>query len=134
MRVPAIAKWVFLTLHFLKSKYRNKLNVKNDLRLKLPSFNPDIDSFTDDKQPQKSYWDFSTLTTYFWVVLQLYSLVNIIKFFLHKKSFLTLIVLYALLINDICIIYIYIFVICFCKYFLLIHVVCKPQSFLLSNW
>lgn len=45
----------FSTLLFLKNKYRNKLNVDSDLRLKLSSFNPDIDSLVGDKQCQKSH-------------------------------------------------------------------------------
>lgn len=45
----------FSTLVFLKNKYRNKLDVESDLRLKLSSFNPDIDSLVGDKQCQKSH-------------------------------------------------------------------------------
>ncbi|XP_015365209.1 PREDICTED: protein FAM200A-like [Diuraphis noxia] len=41
----------FSTLIYLKNKYRN---VENDLRLKLISFNPDIDFLVKNKQCQKS--------------------------------------------------------------------------------
>jgi len=37
------------------NNFLNKLNVENDLRLKLYSFNPDIDSLTGGKQYQKFY-------------------------------------------------------------------------------
>lgn len=45
----------FSTLVYLKNKYRNKLNVESDLRLKLSSFVPEIDSLVQDKQCQKSH-------------------------------------------------------------------------------
>lgn len=47
----------FSSLVFLKNKYRNKLCVENDLRLKLTSFNPDIESIinTKTKQYHKSH-------------------------------------------------------------------------------
>lgn len=45
----------FSTLVFLKNKYRNKLDVESDLRLKLSSFEPDIDSLVQNKQCQKSH-------------------------------------------------------------------------------
>lgn len=45
----------FSTLIYLKNKYRNKLNVESDLRLKLTSFNPDIDFLVKNKQCQRSH-------------------------------------------------------------------------------
>ncbi len=45
----------FSTLVYLKNKYRNKLNVESDLRLKLSSFDPDIHAIVGDKQCQKSH-------------------------------------------------------------------------------
>lgn len=51
----------FSTFVYLKNKYRNKLNVESDLRLKLSSFNPDIDFLMADKQCQKSHWVFCKL-------------------------------------------------------------------------
>ncbi|XP_054713545.1 zinc finger BED domain-containing protein 5-like [Uloborus diversus] len=50
-----LCKRAFSTLVFLKNKYRNKLNVESDLRLKLSRFNPDIESLVEDKQCQKSH-------------------------------------------------------------------------------
>jgi hypothetical protein len=48
----------FSILIFFKNKYRNKLNVKSDFRLKLCNFYPvnlDTDSLVEDKQRQKSH-------------------------------------------------------------------------------
>lgn len=45
----------FSTLVYLKNKYRNRLNVESDLRLKLSSLVPDIDTLVQDKQCQKSH-------------------------------------------------------------------------------
>jgi len=45
----------FSTSIYLKNKYRNKLNVEGDLRLKLTNFNPDIDFLVKNKVCQKSH-------------------------------------------------------------------------------
>jgi hypothetical protein len=46
----------FSTMVYLKNKYRNRLCVKSDLRLKLSTFNPDIESLINNKhQLHKSH-------------------------------------------------------------------------------
>jgi len=44
--------------HFLytKNKYRNRLNVESDLRLKVTNMEPEIDVIVRSKQHQPSHW------------------------------------------------------------------------------
>lgn len=44
----------FSSLNYLKSKYRNKLNIEDDLRLYLTKLEPDIDQLCKEKQAHPS--------------------------------------------------------------------------------
>ena len=63
------------SLVFLKNKFRNKLCVESDLRLKLTSFNPEIDFLVSAKQCHKLHWLSSLsltllfVTVYIWFFL-----------------------------------------------------------------
>ena len=45
----------FSSLVMLKTKYRNRLNIQPDLRLRLSSLEPDIQKLTSAKQHQPSH-------------------------------------------------------------------------------
>jgi hypothetical protein len=45
----------FSKLLYLKNKYRSRLDIKNDLRVKISSIQPDIDVLVKNKQQQISH-------------------------------------------------------------------------------
>lgn len=45
----------FSELLYIKNKYRNRISVEEDLRIKLSSINPDIENLVNDKQQQRAH-------------------------------------------------------------------------------